>query len=239
MESFSHTSRLGLWDWIRFSRERASRDSRLPFRLCIVEDSPGGWCVTGFISERLEYRVFRWASAAVAFEKVRIGNVLDNGLFKGAQRIFFERCVFDHLGRGHPLTVATRGGDVIFNFKPLFLTDRRNAVVIPGRLHQIDHESFGSIEGYAIVNKTLLLLQTTVSETHSGARYKDVQHIVKLARDAVGTKRISILVVYITPSDVTFKAPSCFGFPNHKVFWGKVDDSKFWARPETGADGLT
>jgi hypothetical protein len=145
MESFTHTSRQDLWDWICFSRERVSRDSRLPFRLCIVENSPGGWCVTGFISKRLEYRVFTWASAIVTFEKMRIGNMLDYGLFKGAKGMLFEQFVFHHLGLGHPLTVATSRGDVIFNFNPLCLTDQCNAVVqvIPGRVHKIDHESFG------------------------------------------------------------------------------------------------
>jgi hypothetical protein len=54
-----------------------------------------------------------------------------------------------------------------------------------GHCVQIGNIDFPSIQGphgYALVENTLLLLQPSISETHSTARHEDVKEIIRLAR---------------------------------------------------------
>ena len=65
-----------------------------------------------------------------------------------------------------------------------------------------------SIDGYAVHSKTLVMVQTTVSLTHSGAKLKAVEDLIKAAKQ----KGVSTaLMVYVVPKQNLgkFRPPAC------------------------------
>jgi hypothetical protein len=71
----------------------------------------------------------------------------------------------------------------------------------------MDRATFPSVEGYAIHEAKFLLLQSTILETHSAARFNDVKSISR----EIGYG-LQILVVYVAPSDVNFVLPTLVDF---------------------------
>jgi hypothetical protein len=158
-----------------------------------------------------------------------LANLLQNRFLRGGLGIFFERWLFDQLGAGLKLDIIGADSSIQhkFAFTQMSIIASCSVEMDQNIVYKLDRTTLPTIEGYSLVDSRLLLLQSTVSETHSAARYDDVKEIVQAARRAV-IGRLTILVVYIAPSHKEFHLPVCAGFPRGTaVVRGMVDDSKF------------
>jgi hypothetical protein len=95
-------------------------------------------------------------------------------------------------------------------------------------VYKLDRPTLPSIEAHALVETELLLLESTVSATHSWARFKHVSAIIALA-DQTSIQRVNIRMIYIVLSSVLeFNLPQCVVFCQGKtVELATVDDSEF------------
>jgi hypothetical protein len=237
----SHVSRDALWEWFVSNTEAVSNDYRLPFRLCVVEGGPSSvWTVTQFISPGVERFLHQWAMGKGRRKANEIACILQNRMLRGGLEIFFEKWLFDALGEGLKLNIPGIETVVSHKKQTLGVSFIETKIIPQQRLeteanvvYKLDRATFPSIEGYAIVDNMLLLLQSTVSESHSGARFKDVESIIKAAGS-----RLQTLVVYIAPSGNKFHLPQIIGFPEKvRAVRGFVNDSDFVAtsKHEVGA----
>jgi hypothetical protein len=222
----THLSSEGLWDWIITNTESISKDPRLPFRLCIVEATKSGWEVTGFLSLEIERWIAEWAMGHGRRKVNELANLLENRMLRGGLGIFFERWLFGHLGDKKPLTLD---GGAQYIFKEMRIIPSTSIEMNPNVVYKLDRSTFPSIEGYALVGTELLLLQSTVSETHSAARLDDVSKIIATADICTGRK-VTICIVYIALRSLAkkFTLPECKRFRVSTTFHvGTVDDSEF------------
>ena len=237
-DCLSNVSRDGLWDWFVTSSTPTSKDHRLPFRLCVVEsDHLSSWTVTRFISPAIEQFLSQWSTGTGQRQAHQIANILQNRVLKGGLGIFFERWLFDKLGDGLPLQMPDlRPLRTEISFSAWKIIPESSLGMEEGAIYMLDRATFPSIEGYAIFDQYIYLLQSTVSSTHGGARYSDVQHIVTAAVAERRIRRLSsIIVVYIAPSKQAFNLPECVGFPGTtRVVRGSVADEEFFGMVHTG-----
>ena len=237
-DCLSNVSRDGLWDWFVTSSTPTSKDHRLPFRLCVVEsDHLSSWTVTRFISPAIEQFLSQWSTGTGQRQAHQIANILQNRVLKGGLGIFFERWLFDKLGDGLPLQMPDlRPLRTEISFSELKIIPESSLGMEEGAIYKLERATFPSIEGYAIFDQNIYLLQSTVSSTHGGARYSDVQHIVTAAVAERRIRRLSsIIVVYIAPSKQAFNLPECVGFPGTtRVVRGSVADEEFFGMVHTG-----
>jgi hypothetical protein len=226
MNALNHTTREGLWDWFMSNTDKNSRDPRLPFRLCVIESNEkAGWIVSGFISEEIERYVFNWAMRHRQKKATDLVSLLNNRALRDGLGIYYEAWLFEMLGNKNSLYVSEERR--IFTFSGLRDIHGDELEMQQGILYKLDRAGLPSIEGYALVKRTLLLLQSSISETHSAARHEDVKDIIHEARRVARLKEL--LVVYIVPSHQAFTPPSCQHFPKiTSVVWGVVDDSEFF-----------
>ena len=227
MGCLSQVSSDGLWDWFVTNTQPISKDPRLPFRLCVVELRESEWIVTGFLSTEIERCAARWAMGSGRRKANELANLLENRMLTGGLGIFFERWVFDILGEGETLTLD---GATAYSFQSMRIIPPGSLKMNSGIVYKLDRARFPSIEGYVRVGTELLLLQSTVSVTHRGARFNDVKEIVSAANQAAGQKSI-VRVIYIVLSSVadSFTLPQCQGFPSSTTFHiATVDDSQFF-----------
>jgi hypothetical protein len=213
-------------------------DSRLPFRLCVVEpgDDGLGWFVTGFMSKRIERLALQQAELFADGKRVELNNLLQNKFLRGGLGIGFERWIFDALADGSDLSFEYNESttsclkDMHVNLKGMHLINSGEALGMDNNvLYKFSQVNKPSIEGYALVNKCLLLLQTTVSKSHSAVHRGHVQDIISAARIILHQSLI-VIAVYIAPSSVkTFTLPHCstFTIQNFHVVRGRVNDGDF------------
>ena len=219
------SSREALWEWFVTNTAPVSNDGRLPFRLCVVEaDSRSLWTVTRFMSPGIERFLQEWAMGTGRRKTHELASILQNRILRNGLGIFFEKWLFDALGSGLRLTIPhTSKHPLSFVFKETRVIHETKLEKEPSIIYKLDRATFPSIEGYAIAGSMLLLLQSTVSETHSGARFREVESIICTA----GTG-LQVLVVYIAPSEKNFVLPLLTGFPrNARAVRGTVDDTEF------------
>jgi hypothetical protein len=177
------------------------------------------------------YFIFQWAMGdGRRMKALEVASILQNRILSGSLGIFFQKWLLDGHGSGLKLTVpATESGcsNQEFLFKGTRIIHERRLQAEVSIIYKLDRATFPSIEGYAraIHDAKLLLLQSTVSETHSAARFNAVKSIIR----EVGYG-LQILVVYVAPSDVNFVLPTLVDFSS-KVMAVRayVDDSDFIA----------
>jgi hypothetical protein len=225
-DALPHTNREGLWDWFMSNKGRVSRDNRLPFRLCVVKASrEKGWMISGFISKGIERYVFDWAMGNGERNASELINLLSNRFLRGGLCIYFENWLFKTLGKG--TTTLRVENQREFKFSRLEHVRRHKLKMELGVLYKLDNATFLSIEGYALCDKVLLLLQSTVSTTHGAVRYDHVRPIIHKAKETADFDEL--LVVYIVPSHQAFALPDCYHFPRiTKVVWATINDSAFF-----------
>ena len=128
-----------------------------------------------------------------------------------ASACFFESWLFESLGDGHTLTVhgASGAGSDAYVFEGMrimmiscnSLEMNLNSSII----YKLDRATFPSIEGYAVyyalVETELLLLQSTVPETHRDAKCDHAGAIIALADRTTG-QNVTVRVIYIVLSSV-------------------------------------
>ena len=77
-----------------------------------------------------------------------------------------------------------------------------------------------------LVRNTLILIQTTASETLSPAEFQHIEMILDAARKK--HSKVKALLVYLVPSGVEFKLPLCQSLTKKvKISVGKVDADDF------------
>ena len=224
-DCLTELSKDALWDWFTTNSEPTSNDPRLPFCLCIVERGySSSWIVTGFVSPAVEKYLCEWSMGTGRRTADKIANILQNRMLKDGEGIYFERWLFDKLGEGLELNIS----ESKVKFQGLKVLHESSPESDTGIVYKLDRATFPSIEGYAITGGKIYLLQSTVSPSHSGARYDDVAKIIRAAIVIHGA--LDILVVYIALSGSPFTVPKCVGFPARtQVVRGLVDDRDFLA----------
>ena len=218
----------GLWQWFITNTDPSSKDSRLPFRLCVVEQIETGWTVTGFLSPEIEQYVANWAMGTGRRKASELANLLENRALRGGLGIFFERWLFESLGCGLKLRVCY-ADTVEYIFNDIKIIACAKLEMDCSIIYKLDRATFPSVEGYVLVGNELLLLQSTVSKTHAGARSEHVHSIIAAADEAAG-QRVRVRVVYIVLSTVAryFTLPQCKGFrKGTTINIATVDDSAF------------
>jgi hypothetical protein len=227
----NHTSSAALWTWLTSNTQNFTKDPCLPNSLCVVEPNPSsGWIVTGFISSDVEQYAVNWAMQEGARKSAELANLLQNRILRGGLKIFFEKWLFYQLGAGRILSITQSTGEKLeCQYEKMKVISSSLHEMDENIIYKLDQANFPSIEGYSRFGSYLILLQSTVSESHSGARFKDVRDIVRATQQVV--KDLNILVVYITPSNQEkIDLPLCVGgFPKRQtsVVRGTVDDSDF------------
>jgi hypothetical protein len=85
-----------------------------------------------------------------------------------------------------------------------------------------------SIDGYGIIGDCLLMIQFTVSPSHSAALWSDVGHIVQAARENVKAS-LEVFLVYVVPVVSEFTIPCCETLLANgvTVCMGKIDGEFF------------
>jgi hypothetical protein len=222
--ALNYTTKEGLWNWFMTNTKEKFWDPRLPLRLCVIEPSETEqWLLSGFISDEIERYAFDWAMGHGQHKVTELVSLLNNRALKDGLGIYFERWLFEMLGNGTSLYIsAERRG---FSFSGLQNIQSDEFEMEQGIVYKLERAKFSTIEGYALIKDTLLLLQSTVSETHLAARHNDVKGLIRKAKRVVKLKEL--LIVFIVPSHQAFTPPSCKGFPAiTSVVWGVVDDDE-------------
>ena len=86
----THVSRDGLFDWFITNTEGMSRDSRLPYRLCVVEPTDSGWAADWFHLAKLEQYAADWAMSRGRHKTKELANLLENRFLTGGLGMFFR-----------------------------------------------------------------------------------------------------------------------------------------------------
>ena len=161
VNALNHTTREGLWDWFMTHTDRNSRDPRLPFRLCVIEPNINlEWIVSGFISLEIEQYVFNWAMGHGRQRATDLVSLLNNRALRGGLGIYYEAWLFEMLGNKNSLYVSEERR--IFTFSGVRDIHGDELEMQHGILYKLDRANFPSIEGYALVQKTLLKFQKTL-----------------------------------------------------------------------------
>jgi hypothetical protein len=189
----THVTSDGLSDWFVTNTERMSRDSRLPFRLCFVRPTDSGWAVAGFLSMELEKNAADWAMGRDRRKANELANLLENRFLRGGLGIFFERWLFESLGDGMTLTIrrASGTGTDPHVFEGIRMISGYSLEMKSSIVYKLDRATFPSIEAYILLGTEWLLLQSTVSDTHSGARFEHVSEFIALA-DQTSDQRVKV-----------------------------------------------
>lgn len=197
------------------------RDVNMPYSLCIIEDVPNvGWAATGFISDYVSKIIHRWICENSALDKKTfislIRNPFSNGLFGG----IFEDFVQTSLGTKRKMlsfTCQSNAMSITFSGTQTYSWSRKKTghVVMP-RVYledKIFNKPEGlespSIDGYGMHDNFLVMIQSTVALSHSGARLLAVKDIISAARGARPT--LTAVIVYVVPQNhvAQFRPPMC------------------------------
>ena len=208
----------------RFLRTPKScvRDPNLPYALCRIEYIPGTvvWAATGFISNYVTKYIYRWISEEVALDREDFNHLVQNPFSRGLFGTIFEDWVQTGLGeKNKVLEVRIGNGFRRFQFRGMqsyqWNRIRKTGKVLFPNLH-LENEVFNkpeglespSIDGYAIHSDTLVMVQPTMSLTHSGAKLVAVEDLINAAKSKGVT---SILMVYVVldKNVQQFKVPDC------------------------------
>jgi hypothetical protein len=198
-----------------------ARDSNMPYTLCRIEFIPRtGWAATGFISNYVAKYIHKWISDEAALNIENFNELVQSpfsyGLFGG----IFEDWVQTGLGeKGKVLEVKLENGIQHFQFNGLqsysWRRIRKTGKVVFASIH-LENEVFNkpdgvdspSIDGYAVHSNTLVMVQATVSLTHSGAKLLAVIDLINSAT-AKGVTAILMVYVVLAKNLQNFRAPAC------------------------------
>mmetsp|Transcript_39146 Transcript_39146/g.103526 ORF Transcript_39146/g.103526 Transcript_39146/m.103526 type:complete len:837 (-) Transcript_39146:638-3148(-) len=228
-------SRDALFDFLVSNREeRPSRDSRLPYRLCVISESgKGRWSVDGFLSDFVASKVLEWAMSGADCRQQRIRSMLDNPHCRGALGLMFEKWAFHSLGSQGKQLILRPPGTEAYSFSALgtfkaaavkTLSEWRALEMEPGVVYQAVRGNCPSIDGFGLVGDVLVLMQMTVGRTHRAAEWDDMKHLVAAANGRVG-RAVRCVLVYVVDRGTPFRAPICTSLAGRaELVVGHVDD---------------
>ena len=198
-----------------------ARDPNLPYSLCRIENRPGkGWAATGFISNYVAKYIHKWACEDYDINIENFNKLIQNPFSHGFFGSIFEDWVKTVLGeKERELEVRLDDGVRNFKFNGVqSYTWRRNKktgkVSFPhihlenGVFNKPDGAESPSIDGYAVHSNTLVMVQPTVSLTHSEAKLVAVEDLIAAAKKKGVTSVLMVYVVLLKNFE-KFRAPVC------------------------------
>ena len=234
--SKSQTSARALLNFIRNGRVGAIfPDNDLPYRLCKIIESRHGWTIDGFISDFVIWRIIEWSQVTENMLKENFKSFLQHPWTGSLLGQWFESWAFDALTNGKQLLVKANDVERKFSFHSIQnVEDATKAEAVldfeAGILYRPKQRNFASIDGYGLVGNCLVMLQFTVSPSHSDAKFQDVRNIIEQARAKYETKnKVQVLMVYVMPDPNEFRVPGCssLAHANVSVVAGRVDSDFF------------
>ena len=199
----------------------SARDPNLPYSLCRIEDRPNeGWAATGFISNYVAKYIHKWIFEDCALTIENFNQLPQNPFSHGFLGTIFEDWVQTGLGeKGRLLEVRLEDGTRNFQFRGAqscaWRRNKKTGKVTFPHLH-LENEVFNkldgleshSIDGYAIHSNTLVMIQPTISLTHSEAKLVAVEGLINAAK-AKGVTSILMVYVVLVKNFEKFRAPAC------------------------------
>jgi hypothetical protein len=213
-DCLSQVKRNSLQSWFVSNPADRVMDHRLPFRLCVIrEHKENTWEAYRFLSDYVCEFVLDRVVSLSSLQRNQFLNMVMNPFARGLFGTMFENWAFTSLSEGVPLVISETP-TVEFRFSAAgHISARKGSVPLQDSMIYRAAPGFPSIDGCGLVQKTLLLIQTTVSPTHSDAEWTHIQHIVS----SLGKKVTSALMVYLVPKGSAFTLPLCQSLISHKI----------------------
>jgi hypothetical protein len=195
-------------------------DMHMPYALCVIGEVPSReWVATGFISNYVAKSIYKWVHASVLDQSEIFEHLRDPFSYDLLGGIFGE-LIDTALGTtGKELRVSHQNNDLDFTFSDIQSyewcrgkneKDQTSQVQLKNRVfYTPDDVDSSLIDGYAMYDDFLLLVQATVATSICGVNLLAVENIVVAAQEA--NRNIKVCLVYDVPqarvSD--FRSPMC------------------------------
>ncbi len=214
-DCISQVKRESLHSWFISNPLDRVMDHRLPFRLCVIRTSENSrWEAYRFLSDWICEFVLMHVVAHSSLQRSQFLNMINNPFARGLIGTMFENWAFASLTcEGASLMIKAPSMEIRFSGAGQ-LNARTGHLPLQQKLLYRAATCFSSIDGCGLVGKNLVLLQMTVSPTHSNAEWNHVKHLVS---SAVKLKATSALMVYLVPKDSAFTLPSCESLHNQRI----------------------
>ena len=210
----SHVKRNALQSWFISNPADRVMDHRLPYRLCVIrQNEETRWEAYRFLSDYVCEFVLDRVVTLSSLQRNQFLNMIMNPFARGLFGTMFENWAFTSLSEGATLVISETP-IIDFRFSAAgHINARKGIVPLQDNMIYRAAPGFPSIDGCGLVKNTLLLIQTTVSPTHSDAEWTHIQHIVS----SVGKDVTSALMVYLVPKGSAFTLPLCQSLNAHKI----------------------
>jgi hypothetical protein len=198
-------------------------DPNMPYALCRIEYIPRiGWAATGFISNYVAKYIHKWVSDESALNIENFNELLQCPFSYGLFGSIFEDWVKTGLGEKRKvLEVNLENEFKRFQFNGVqsysWRRVRKTGKVLFSSIHledgvfnKPDGVDSPSIDGYAVHrdSNTLVMVQPTVSLTHSEANFLAVNDLIDAAKEK-GVTTILMVYVVLSKNFQQFRAPAC------------------------------
>jgi hypothetical protein len=219
--------RLALRHWLISDPCDRVMDCNFPFRIVSIRKSESNsWEATRFISDSVCKFAIESALQLAKLERAKFLNMADNPFVRSLFNSMFKNWVFAALINGTALTV--NGEEYKFRVQgtPNLKRGRSDFSLAESHIYRAE-PCFSSIDGCGCTNSCLLLLQVTMSPSHSDAEWIHFSDIVKQARQKKPT--LKILMVYVIPKGRPFRLPNCPSVNKHgiDIVRGEMPDDFF------------
>mmetsp|Transcript_48371 Transcript_48371/g.101061 ORF Transcript_48371/g.101061 Transcript_48371/m.101061 type:complete len:439 (-) Transcript_48371:159-1475(-) len=198
-----------------------ARDPNMPYALCRIEFIPRtGWAATGFISNYVAKYIHKWVSDEAALNIENFNELIQCPFSYGLFGSIFEDWVKTGLGeKGKVLEVKLENRIQRYQFNGVqsygWRRIKRTGKVIFASIHledgvfnKPDGVDSPSIDGYAVHSNTLVMVQPTVSLTHTGAKLVAVEDLINAAKSK-GVTSVLMVYVVLNKNIQQFKVPDC------------------------------
>ena len=228
--SFHELHARGLRNFILNVGKQFLKSAFIPYRLCkIFQPKINDWSVSGFLSDYIAEIVLRWAEMGSKIDEYSYIALLRHPWSGGLLGNWYESWAFDCLENKKALIVYdTEGKQSRFHFASTNHFDYVPKAKIPvflqnTVLNRPNQGSMPSIDGYGVIDNCLVMIQYTVSPSHSAALWSDVGHLVQVAREQA--KVTEVFLVYVVPVASEFTIPYCETLSANGVtgFMGMID----------------
>jgi hypothetical protein len=174
----SADKRLALRQWLISDPCDRVTDCNFPFRIVSIRKSASkSWEATRFISDSVCKFVVESAVHLAKLERAKFLNMADNPFARGLFGTMFENWVFAALINGTALTVNGKVYEFTVQGTPN-LKKVRECSLEESHIYRAE-PCFPSINGCGCTKSCFLLLQVTISPSHSDAEWVHISDIVK------------------------------------------------------------